>query len=165
MDDPGNPPASSPSPSSGAEPVPAASPPSAEAAASGPRVGRRALVAGGLGAVVASALTRLETAHAQDDVPPPQAPLLLGTDNVAFDTTALLQDGPGPTLQVENLDSGLGIRVLSNKGPALQAQSSGAGVVGVGGPLSTQGPVTLTATLPAVPSTAGVLGASRHVGV
>jgi hypothetical protein len=129
-------------------------------------VARRAFVAGGLGGIVASALARLQPAHA-DDVFPPGEPLRLGEDNFAFDTTGLGHTGPGPTLRVENPGEGSGIDVLSNRLPAVQASSPSAGLVGVGGtlpapdgPLPNPRPITDVISYPT-----GVAGAGRSFGV
>lgn len=88
-----------------------------ETASDAGTVGRRALVTGGLAGIVASALTRLEQANADDVVA--SQPLHLGEDNVASATTSLSQDGPGPALRVENPGDGSGIQVLANRSAAL----------------------------------------------
>jgi hypothetical protein len=129
-------------------------------------VARRAFVAGGLGGIVASALARLQPAHA-DDVFPPGEPLRLGQDNLAFDTTGLEHAGAGPTLHVDNAGDGAGIEVLSNRLPAVQSSSLSAGLVGVGGalpapdgPLPRPMPITDVISYPT-----GVAGAGRSFGV
>lgn len=119
-----------------------------------PRVGRRALVVGGLGGVVATALTRLGAAKAQEF---DSQPLLVGQDNFAGATTGLFNEGPGAALRVENQDEGPGIQVLAHSLPAVQARSAGAGVVGVGGRLPNTTVITMTHT--------GVAGAGQRLGV
>lgn len=121
-----------------------------EAGSDAGTVGRRALVAGGLAGIVASALTRLEQANADDVVA--SQPLHLGEDNVASATTGLSQDGPGPALRVENPGDGSGIQVLANRSAAM---------VGVGTAL----PAVRDFTIVNGSVGEGVIGAGDRFGV
>lgn len=113
------------------------------------RIGRRHFLAGSLAGVVGSALVRLPAAGAQ--VGDEFQPMLLGEENEAGGPTGLTYKGPGPTLQVTNLDSGPGIQVITSESPSIQG--IGGGVIG------TQQPITATKPI------AGVQGLGNRVGV
>jgi hypothetical protein len=116
-------------------------------------IGRRKFLAGSLAGVVGSALVRLPAAHAQASDPEFPDAMFLGVDNVADGPTSLSHASDLPTLRVANTDSGPGVQVVTNKGPAVSGMSPGGGLIGV------NEPITLTHSI------AGVQGLGSKVGV
>jgi hypothetical protein len=138
--------------------------PHAEGAADqDPRLGRGRLLAGGLGALVATLVARVRPAAADDVIP--GRPLLLETENVAETTTGLSQHAGSPALDVRNR-SGPGI-VSSALLPREAAISIpfAAGVVGSGTRLGVVGSSLPAEVVISIPFEAGLAGLSRRLGV
>lgn len=136
---------------------------SAAAPENAPPVARRALLAGGLGALAATALGR--PARAQEDDVQRSEPLLLNEENEASDTTSLVLDADTPAFAVEN-PTGPGI-VGASALPTSFAISC-TGVVGMGdrwGLVGSHLPASAPVTYTPPRFDAGVAGSSPRIGV
>jgi hypothetical protein len=122
----------------------------------GTGIGRRAILAGGLGALVAAAASRV--AVAQEPDPRQGSPMELNEFNFTFTTTHLIQStGDTPAFHVQQQDDGVGIQIITDKAPAVVGRSPGTGLEGFGN-IAPSYPFTLT-------QPAGVAGFGSHLGL
>lgn len=122
-------------------------------------IGRGRLLAGAIGAGVASLFGRTTGASAQDDVPQLK-PLLLEVDNVAEGTSSLLASAAGPTLEVgSSLLPRQAVITDTLSAVALAGFSPSIGVLGFSSPITQTVPFHLPI------SRSGVAGIGPRSGV